>query len=282
MGKRTGLEVRHHEATKMPCLVDMRIQNAVKNRLRGPDVLDNGYVIVEFDGGARAMLELCMFAEVARYQEIISAIGASGKVEAFVPGPTGFWPETLGPVPTPFIEISPRHPKRPVARQTPVEPALLEAGDHNGSTFYQHHEFLKVVRGQHRAPAVSFDDGLWSVRMWIAARQSARLGQPFLPQATAAQNAVLFFRGPRKPRVLPLGRNQLNPGDALNRKNIFVVDVGEFADQGVRPSGYIDLFVYLRIKSELFHKGGHHAAQLDFAQVRFCFPIGRKAHHPFF
>ena len=33
----------------MPCLVDMRIQNAVKNRLRGPDVLDNGYVIVEFD-----------------------------------------------------------------------------------------------------------------------------------------------------------------------------------------------------------------------------------------
>ena len=95
-----------------------------------PDILDNGYVIVDFDGGARALLELCMFAEGARYQEIISAIGANGKVEAFVPGPTRFWPETLGPVPTPFIEISPRHPKGPVVRQTPVEPALLEAGDH--------------------------------------------------------------------------------------------------------------------------------------------------------
>ena len=28
-----------------------------------PDILDHGLVIVEFDGGARATLDLCMFAE---------------------------------------------------------------------------------------------------------------------------------------------------------------------------------------------------------------------------
>jgi len=37
-----------------------------------PDIWDHGYVIIDFKGGARAMLELCMFAEGARYQEEIS------------------------------------------------------------------------------------------------------------------------------------------------------------------------------------------------------------------
>lgn len=40
-----------------------------------PDILDNGYVIVDFRCGARAMLDLCMFAEGAEYQEEISEIG---------------------------------------------------------------------------------------------------------------------------------------------------------------------------------------------------------------
>ena len=141
-----------------------------------PDILDNGYVIVDFDGGARAMLELCMFAEGARYQEIISAVGSQGKIEAFVPGPTRFWPEDLGSPPTPFIEMSPRTPKRPEVRETPVDPLLLQAGDHNGSTFYQHQGFLEVVRGTRPCPAVTLEDGLWAVRMGMAAQHSAETG----------------------------------------------------------------------------------------------------------
>ncbi|WP_227272222.1 Gfo/Idh/MocA family protein [Roseobacter weihaiensis] len=142
-----------------------------------PDIIDNGYVIVDFKGGARAMLELCMFAEGARFQEVISAIGDQGKVEAFVPGPTRFWPTDLGPAPTPLIEISPRHPKGPELRETPVDPRLLQAGDHNGSTFYQHQKFLDLVRGHLPAPAVTFGDGVWAVRMGLAAQQSALTGQ---------------------------------------------------------------------------------------------------------
>jgi len=57
-----------------------------------PDIWDNGYVIVDFDSGARAMLELCMFAEGSQYQEEISAVGPEGKIECFVPGPGRFWP----------------------------------------------------------------------------------------------------------------------------------------------------------------------------------------------
>ena len=142
-----------------------------------PDIIDNGYVIVDFAGGARAMLELCMFAEGARYQEVISAVGAQGKVEAFVPGPTRFWPDTLGPSPVPMLEISPRYPKRPEIVETPVDPRLLAAGDHNGSTFYQHQGFLDLVRGRKSIPDVSVDDGLWSVHMGFAAQESALTGK---------------------------------------------------------------------------------------------------------
>jgi predicted dehydrogenase len=142
-----------------------------------PDIIDNGYVIVDFEGGARAMLELCMFAEGARYQEVISAVGPKGKVEAFVPGPTRFWPGDLGPPPVPLLEVSPRHPKRPQIRETPVDPGLLAAGDHNGATYYQHLAFLELLRGQRAAPDVSVSDGLWSVRMGFAAQASALSGQ---------------------------------------------------------------------------------------------------------
>lgn len=140
-----------------------------------PDIWDSGYVIVDFANGARAMLELCMFAEGARFQEELSAVGPDGKIEAQVPGPGRFWPAHLGAAPTPQVIISPRDPRGPIALEIPVEAALLEAGDHNGSTFYQHQKFLAAVRGQGPVD-VSLDDGAWAVRMGHAAQKSARTG----------------------------------------------------------------------------------------------------------
>ena len=49
------------------------------------DVLDNGCVIVDFKFGARAMLDLYMFAEGSEHQEEILVIGPKGKVETKVP-----------------------------------------------------------------------------------------------------------------------------------------------------------------------------------------------------
>ena len=139
-----------------------------------PDILDNGYVIVDFESGARAMLELCMFAEGSRYQEEISAVGPKGKIEALVPGPGRFWPEELGEPPVPQVIVSPRHPKGPLSREIPVDPTILEAGDHNGSTFYQHQKFLELVRGGRSAPEVSLEDGKMAVKMGLAAQLSMR------------------------------------------------------------------------------------------------------------
>ena len=140
------------------------------------DIWDNAYVIVDFASGARAMLELCMFAEGARYQEEISAVGPKGKIEAHVPGPGRFWPEHLGEPPVPQVVVSPREPKGPRLVEIPVDPQLLAAGDHNGSTFYQHQRFQRAALGK-QSVEVSLEDGWWAVAMGMAAQQSAATGE---------------------------------------------------------------------------------------------------------
>ena len=61
--------------------------NHIYERYRGkrPDIIDNGFVIVNFKNGARCMLDLCMFAENSDMQEELSAVGDKGKIETSVP-----------------------------------------------------------------------------------------------------------------------------------------------------------------------------------------------------
>jgi len=143
-----------------------------------PDIVDNAYVVVDFDGGERAMLELCMFAEGSRYQESIVALGPGAKVQCDIPGPGRFWPENLGEPPTPRLVLSPRHPAGPVETPVPVSEALLAAGDHNGSTYFQHCGFYKAVR-MHRGEAVDEESFLESATRFQA------------PPLTARQRSVL-------------------------------------------------------------------------------------------
>ncbi|MEM8980806.1 MAG: Gfo/Idh/MocA family oxidoreductase [Pseudomonadota bacterium] len=140
-----------------------------------PDIWDNAYVIVDFESGARAMLELCMFAEGSTYQEELTAVGREGKIEAYVPGPGRFW-NGDGPAPTPKVVISPRSPKAPRTLEVPVDETLLDAGDHNGSTFYQHQGFLKLIQ-EGGAPEVGLDDGAQAVAIGLAAQISAQEGR---------------------------------------------------------------------------------------------------------
>ena len=144
------------------------------------DIWDGAFVIVDFEGGKRAMLELCMYAEGSRYQEEITAVGPSGKIEVKVPGPTRFWKDANSTSPVPKVIVSPRDPVGPYELEVPVDPTLLEAGDHNGSTFYQHELFIEMVRGK-GAPAVSLNDGAMAVKMALAAQQSVMTGQAVAP-----------------------------------------------------------------------------------------------------
>ncbi len=102
-----------------------------------------------------------------------------------MPGPTRFWPAEAGAPPTPMVIVSPRRSRPPFTIELPVDPALLAAGDHNGSTFYQHERFLEAVRGEGPVE-VGLDDGWKAAMMGMAAQASAQRGNavtgPFAPR----------------------------------------------------------------------------------------------------
>lgn len=149
-----------------------------------PDIIDNAYVIVDFASGKRAALNLCMFCDGSYWQEEISVLGARGKLECRVPGPDRLWAvdsvDDIGHS-TGFsgehrdseIVFSPRSPKGPVREPIKVDTELQLAGDHHGSTFYQHKKFNEVIRGKSTVE-VTVDDGLQAVLIGLAAEQSIR------------------------------------------------------------------------------------------------------------
>lgn len=128
-----------------------------------PDIADNAFVVVDFDGGARACLDLCMFAETSRDQEEIAAVGDAGKIECGIPSST----LTIG------RRASGRLERIPI----PVGADLLAAGHHHGSTYFQHQKFFDMVQNG-GTPDVTLEDGLMAVAMGAAAETSMRTGLP--------------------------------------------------------------------------------------------------------
>jgi len=73
--------------------------------------------------------------------------------------------------------ISDRASKVVTTMDIVVDEAILQAGDHHGSSFFQHQKFLDLVKTGYGLPEVTLEDGLWSVRVGEAAEISARTGQ---------------------------------------------------------------------------------------------------------
>jgi predicted dehydrogenase len=138
-----------------------------------PDVLDNAFVVVDFDDGARALLDLSMFAEGSAYEQELTAVGDGGKVEVRLPG---------------FMEAARGRRAQLVvgsrADDWPVEVSGLDddervrfQGAHHGASYLEHLDFCEAIRTGAR-PSVTVDDGLWSVAMGAAAHRSIDEGRP--------------------------------------------------------------------------------------------------------
>jgi len=128
-----------------------------------PDIIDNAFVMVDFAGGARAVLDLCMFAEGSEEQEEISAVGPIGKMEVKLPGG--------------FVTWSPRNKSDGNSVHVPTPPDALAAGTHHGATFFQQRDFHSaLVNGT--PPLIDARDGYRSVAIGAAAQQSIETGQP--------------------------------------------------------------------------------------------------------
>jgi len=128
-----------------------------------PDIIDNSYTVVDFANGARAMLDLNMFADGSKNQEELAAVGDQAKLEAFIPnGDLVFSPR-----------VGFNNPKKTETSHVAVDQAALDAGSHHGATYYQLEAFLKAVAGEGPV-VVTADDGLRAVAMGTAAEISAR------------------------------------------------------------------------------------------------------------
>jgi predicted dehydrogenase len=134
---------------------------------RVPDICDNAFVIVEFDSGARALLDLCMFAEGSAFEQELVAVGDAGKVEAQVPG---FMELARGR--RPQVTVGSRGPDWPVRTEVlEPDPAIAYEGAHHGASYLEHVAFRDAVLAGDR-PEVSVDDGVWSVALGVAAHRS--------------------------------------------------------------------------------------------------------------
>ena len=138
-------------------------------------VIGESEYIVDFENGTRGMLDLCMFGEGSNWQEVVSVTGSKARIDACIPGPARF--SSSGEERHSQLVISDRHTKGEITENVLVDKAILKAGDHHGSSFFQHQKFLEMVRSGNNTPQVSLDDGLWSVRIGEAAELSARSGQ---------------------------------------------------------------------------------------------------------
>lgn len=133
---------------------------------RTPDILDNAYVIVDYDNGVRAMLDLCMFAEAGSNEQEIVAVGDLGKIEAYVPGDG-------------HVVVGTRATRN--VRRVACPP-LLDSGHtgfHHGASHVEVVRFLDAVR-HGGTPEVDVQQGLMSVAIGVAAHRSIDTRGPVL------------------------------------------------------------------------------------------------------
>ncbi len=130
---------------------------------RTPDILDNAFVIVDFENGVRASLDLSMFAEGSVNNEELSIVGRTGKAEAFIPSGQ--------------VRVGQRKQwNRGVVEETITDDRVLVEGFHHGASFLEHLDFAEAIRNQ--TPAlVTAEDGYWSVLMGAAAHRSIDEGR---------------------------------------------------------------------------------------------------------
>ena len=134
--------------------------NHLDERYHGqtPDIWDSAYVVFDFANGARAMLDLCMFAEGARHSEELCAMGDKAQVECLLPQNI----VTHGHRDTWAVDEHPIH----------VPQDILDAGYHSGATYHQNAAFLAAVRGEAEV-IVDALDGHRAVAMGVAAQMAA-------------------------------------------------------------------------------------------------------------
>ena len=151
--------------------------NHLEEKVNGktPDILDSAYVIVEYPSGARASLDLCMFAENSVDNEHVVIVGDEGKLESLLPsgvmryGRREDWGrrEAWG---------QPSGTGRGVAVRQVRDTNIKYPGQHFGASYVEHQKFAQAVR-RGAAPEIPLEEGLRAVATGLAAHKSIDEGR---------------------------------------------------------------------------------------------------------
>ena len=145
------------------------------NGKRSPDILDSAYVVVEYPSGARAMLDLCMFAENSIDNEHITVVGDEGKLESLLPsltlrhGRREDWGkrEAWG---------QPSGTGKGVSVRRVWDTNIKYAGHHFGASYIEHQRFAAAIR-EGRPAEIGLEEGLRAVATGLAAHKSIDEGR---------------------------------------------------------------------------------------------------------
>ena len=132
------------------------------------DIIDNAFVTVIYENGIRASFNLCMFSPMF-YEEIVLC-GDEGRLKAF---------ESHDFLPAPrsktHLEIM-RGQNKPSRITTPCYPTFVEEAGHNGSTYFEHVDFIDNIEGK-ETNAATAEEGFWSIVVGVAAEESVKTGK---------------------------------------------------------------------------------------------------------
>ena len=142
---------------------------------RTPDILDSAFVIVEYPSGARASLDLCMFAEGSTDNEHLVVVGDEGKLEALLPsltlrhsrredwGRRNAWGQPSGT-------------GKGVNVRRVWATRIKYAGAHFGASYIEHQHFAAAIR-EGRPADIPLEEGLRAVATGLAAHKSIDEGR---------------------------------------------------------------------------------------------------------
>lgn len=143
---------------------------------RTPDILDSAYVIVEYPSGARAMLDLCMFAEATTDREHLVVVGDEGKLESLLPSLTLRYGRRAD-VGRRSAWGQPEATDRGISVRRVWDSRIRYPGEHFGASYIEHLRFLQAIREGWPAE-VTVEEGLRAVATGLAAHRSIDTGAP--------------------------------------------------------------------------------------------------------
>jgi predicted dehydrogenase len=145
------------------------------------DILDNAFVIVEYECGIRANFNLCMFAPMI-YEELVLC-GDEGRLKASE-GFNGQAHSQWGS----YLEVI-CIPEKTSRVMTPSYPEAIEDTGHNGGTYYEHLRWIEAMDGK-PSTAATPEEGFWSVVVGVAAEESVKRGEKVMVKALLAANGL--------------------------------------------------------------------------------------------